>query len=142
MEARQLHNWDIRLRLPNIAVFLIGIALLVFSLYADWAAILKAVGFPVSKLSGQRGQGDLAIVRTLSTIIAVLSMVSPVILWIYPDAITRFSKMVEGFISTAAQVPGFTAVSLAVLVLMKTVLQLSLYLMGYKAYAGDDFARA
>ena len=131
-----------RLGAVNIIVLLIGIALLWFSLFADWATVLKAIGFPVSKLYGQRGQADLAMFRKLGAIMAVFLVASQVVLWRYPHAVTILAKGIEAIRAVAAQIPGLTAVFLALVVLVKTVLQLSLYLIGYRAYAGDDFSRA
>ena len=55
---------------------------------------------------------------------------SQVVLWRYPHAVTILAKGIEAIRAVAAQIPGLTAVFLALVVLVKTVLQLSLYLIG------------
>jgi hypothetical protein len=42
----------------------------------------------------------------------------------------------------AAQLPWFIPVSITTLILMKTVLQVGLYILGYSAYGADDFSRS
>jgi Dolichyl-phosphate-mannose-protein mannosyltransferase len=142
MELRESEVWYVRLGLVNIIVFLIGIALLALSLYFDGVHLLRIVGFPADKLYHPRVQGDLAILQGLGVLIATLLMISRIILWRYPHVVRSSSEKIEAFISAAAQLPWFIPLSLTTLVLMKTVLQLTLYLTGYMVYAGDEFARA
>ena len=124
-------------------VFLIvGLILLLIGLFVDWVYILKAVGFPVNKLFGERGQTDLAIFRSLCVVVAVFLITSQIVLWTDPRAAVRVIKKIKGFSSAAANLPIFTTLFLGAIVLTKMVLQLSLYLVGYRAYTEDDFARS
>src|SRR5262249_39087938 len=126
----------------KILLFIVGLILLLFSLFADPVGILKTVGFPVSKLYGERGQTDLAILRMLTVVLSIAVIASQIILWKYPRVVTRIATATKDFISSAAKLPLFTMLFLGAVVLVKTVLQLSLYLVGYRAYLGDDFGRA
>src|SRR5262249_45858772 len=126
----------------NILLFIAGLILLLFGLFADPVDILKTVGFPVSKLSGERGQTDLAILRILTVVVSIAVIASQIILWKYPRVITRIATATKDFILCAAKLPLFTMLFLGAVVLGKTMLQLSLYLIGYRAYTGDDFGRA
>jgi Dolichyl-phosphate-mannose-protein mannosyltransferase len=126
----------------NIVLFIVGLTLLLFGLFANPIDILKTVGFPVSKLYGERGQTDLAILHILTVVVSIAMIASQIILWKDPRVVTKIATATKGFISAAAKLPLFTMLFLAAVVLVKTVLQLSLYLIGYRAYAGDDFARA
>src|SRR4029453_5352584 len=58
------------------------------------------------------------------------------------DAVAGFSRRVDAIRRAAAEWPLVVPLALTVLVLTKTVLQLGLYLIGYRAYAADDFSRA
>ena len=58
------------------------------------------------------------------------------------QVIAALSNEIEVFIATAAHSPLFMPLALMTLVLMKTVLQLGLYLIGYSAYGADDFSRS
>ena len=126
----------------NILLFIVGLIVLLFGLFGDPVDILKTVGFPVSKLSGDRGQTDLAILRILTVVVSIAVIASQIILWKYPRVVTRIATATQGFISSAAKLPLFAMLFLGAVVLVKTVLQLSLYLIGYRAFTGDDFARA
>src|SRR5262245_33472838 len=126
----------------NILLFSAGLILLFFGLFADPVGILKTVGFPVDKLSGERGQSDLAILRILTVVISIAVISSQIILWKYPRVVTRIATATETFISSAPKLPLFTMLFLGAVLISKTVLQLSLYLVGYIAYAGDDFGRS
>jgi hypothetical protein len=131
-----------RVKLLNSIACSAGIALLVTACLADWTHLLWLVGFPADKLYHPRVQGDLAILRSLAVVIATLLMISVIVLWKYPQAVRSLSTKAEGLVSGAAQLPLFIPLSLTALVLMKTVLQFSLYLAGYAAYAADDFGRS
>jgi hypothetical protein len=126
----------------NLLLFGAGIALLLLGLFGDPVEMLKGVGFPASKLYGERGQADLAILRSLNLVVAAALVISSLLLWKDPEIVAKIAAATKGFASAAAGLPLFTTLFLGVLVLVKTVLQLSLYLIGYRAYAGDDFARA
>src|SRR5215510_12144224 len=126
----------------NILIFIVGLILLLFGLFADPVGILKTVGFPMSKLSGERGQTDLAILRVLTVVVSIAVIASQIILWKYPRVVTRIATATKDFISSAAKLPLFTMLFLGAVVLVKMVLQLSLYLIGYRAFMGDDFGRA
>ena len=139
MAIRESQGSTVRL---NILFLGVALPVLLFGLFADPVDILKTVGFPVSKLYGERGQTDLAILRILTVVVSIAVIASQIILWKYPRVVTRIATATNGFISAAAKLPLFTMLFLGALVLMKTVLQLSLYLIGYRAYAGDDFSRA
>jgi hypothetical protein len=125
----------------HIVVFLAGLALLLVSLGLDWVHFLRMVGFPAEKLYHPRVQADLATLRRLSVVAASLLMICPILLWRYPRVVARLSQSIEGVRAVAARLPMFVPLAVATLVLMKTVLQLTLYLLGYSAYAADDFAR-
>lgn len=126
----------------NILLLIVGMVLLLFGLFADLGGMLKTVGFPVTKLSGERGQTDLAILRFLTIVVSIAVIASQIILWKYSRVVTRFAIATKGYISAAAKLPLFTVLFLGSVMLVKAVLQLSLYLIGYRAYIGDDFARA
>ena len=126
----------------NILLFIVGLIILLCGLFADPVGILKTVGFPVSKLYGERGQTDLAILRILTVVASIAVLASQIILWKYPRVVTRIATATKDFISSAAKLPLFTMLFLGAVVLVKAVLQLSLHLIGYRAYTGDDFGRA
>lgn len=121
---------------------IIGLLLLAVGLFVDPAAILKAIGFPLSKLGGERGQADLALLRVLTVVAGAWLMGSQMVIWKDPDAVAKAIAAAKRFVDAAVRLPSFTALFLAALVLVKTGLQLGLYLAGYRAYAGDDFARS
>jgi hypothetical protein len=126
----------------NIVLFITGSVILLFALFADLIDILKTVGFPVVKLSGERGQTDLAIFRAVNVLVGVTLVAVPVVTWKNPYAFTKVTAAAQGFLSAAARLPLFTTWFLGALVLAKTALQFGLFLVGYRAYAGDDFSRS
>ena len=126
----------------NVVLFISGLILLLFGVFADPVDILKAVGFPANKLGGERGQTDLAILHRLTLAIAFLLLALQIILWKNPNAVSKLAAATKAFTSAAAGFPFFTALFLGFIILAKTVLQLCLFLVGYRAYTGDDFARA
>jgi dolichyl-phosphate-mannose-protein mannosyltransferase len=128
----------------RLNILFLGVALpvLLFGLFANPVAILKTVGFPVSKLYAERAQIDLAILRILTVVVSIAVIASQIILWKYPRVFSRIATATKGFISSAAKLPLFTTLFLGAVMLMKAVLQLNLYLIGYRAYIGDDFSRA
>jgi dolichyl-phosphate-mannose-protein mannosyltransferase len=126
----------------NILLFIAGLIFLSFGLFADPVEILKTVGFPVSKLYGERGRADLVSVRILTVVVSIALITSQIILWKNPRVVSKIARATNGFISAAAKLPLFTTLFLGGVVLVKTVLELSLYLIGYRAYSGDDFGRA
>ena len=126
----------------RIVLLIVGLTLLLFDLLVDPIDILKTVGFPVNKLYGERGQTDLAIFRLINLVVAVALIASQIILWKDPQVVTKAAAATKGFTSVATRLPSFTMLFLGAVMLVKTVLQLSLYLLGYRAYAGDDFSRA
>jgi hypothetical protein len=126
----------------NILFFIVALILLLFGLFADPVGILKAVKFPVSKLYGERGQADLAIIRIVIVVVSIAVIASQTILWRNPRVVNKVASAVRSFISAAAKLPLFTMQFLAGVVLVRAVLELSLYLIGYRAYSGDDFGRA
>jgi hypothetical protein len=131
-----------RFSLQNLVALLAAIALLWSSLYFDWVHMLKMVGFPADKLYHPRVQTDLAILRTVTVFVAILSILSEILLWKDRDWLARLWKRTEAVLSSAAQSPLFVPLLLTTLVLMKTALQLAVYFAGYAAYAADDFGRS
>jgi Dolichyl-phosphate-mannose-protein mannosyltransferase len=142
MQAREPEIWYVRLGPPNIVVFFTGITLLLVGLSFDWAHLLTIVRFPTGELNNRWMRADLATLRCVCVVIATVLIISRIVVWRYPQLVTSLSNQTEVFISTAARMPLFTPLSLATLVSMKTVLQLGLYLIGYAAYAADDFSRS
>jgi hypothetical protein len=126
----------------NIVLLIAGLCLLLLGLFADPIEILRTVGFPAKKLYGERGQADLAIVRSVTLVVSLWLIASQVVIWKDPLAVTKIVTATKGFISAAKKLPLFTMWILSAVVLVKTALQLSLYFLGYRAYAGDDFARS
>jgi hypothetical protein len=86
-------------------------------------------------------QGDLAILRGLGVAIVSLLIISRILLWRYPCCITIVAEKIQAFMSVVAKLSLLIPLSLTILVLLKTVLQLSLYFSGYTVYAADDFGR-
>jgi hypothetical protein len=128
--------------MSNILLLGIGLTLLLLGLFADPIEILKTVGFPVGKLYGDRGQADLTIIRMVGLAIAVALVAFPIMLWKDPEFVRKIATEAQGVISAAAKLPLFTTLFLSVVILLKAELQLTLYLAGYRAYAGDDFAQS
>jgi hypothetical protein len=96
----------------NIFVFVVGLIGLLFTLFADPIEILKAVGFPVSKLYGERGQADVAIIRVINLVIAAALIASPILLWKDPQILVKITAAAKGFIAAAIKLPLFTALFL------------------------------
>ena len=139
MRFRESHSAVVH---SNILLFIVGLILLLFGLFVDPVDILKTVGFPVSKLYGERGQTDLAILRILTVVVSIAAIASQIILWKNPRVITEIGAATKNVISAWAKLPSFTMLFLGAVILVKMVLQLSLFLVGYRFYAGDDFYRA
>jgi hypothetical protein len=122
-------------------LFLCGVFLLGMGLFADLTEILSVLGFPANKLHGPRGQADLVIVRTLVVVIASALIATQIALWILPQFVANIRRCINSLASMIAAFPPLVAVLLGAVVLGKTVLQLALYLVGYRYYAWDDFFR-
>ena len=124
----------------SIVILMAGTALLLGSFYLDATYFLELAGFPADRLYHPRVQGDLALIRVMGGLIAIILVSSQAILWVRPDAGRTFYAKVEALVRSAG--PSFVPLSLAILVLTKTVLQVTLFVFGYALYEADDFARA
>jgi hypothetical protein len=142
MQVRDPEVWYIRSELPNVIVFFTGLAVLLVGLSFDWTHLLTTVRFPAGELSNPWVRADLAMLRGVCVLIATALILSRIVLWRCPQVVAGVSYKMEVFISIAAKLSLFIPLSLTTLVLMKTVLQLSLYLIGYTVYAADDFTRS
>ena len=142
MQVREPPVGHFRLGPLNIVILLAGIALLLVGLSFDWVHILRAIRFPAGELNNPWVRTDLTTLRYLCVLIGAVLIISRIVLWGYPNVVADLANKIEVSISTAAQLPLFMALALATLGLMKTVLQLGLYLIGYTAYGADDFARS
>jgi Dolichyl-phosphate-mannose-protein mannosyltransferase len=128
--------------LASIIACLAGIILLLLGGLTDWLSLLTIARLPQSELSNPWIRADLVTLRTLCVFVGCLLVISPVALWTYPLEITALSDWVGVVRRTAAaRCLLFVLLSLTTLVLMKTVLQLCLFLFGYAAYGADDFSR-
>jgi uncharacterized membrane protein len=132
----------VRLGLLDSAVFLAGIALFVVGLSFDPSHFLTMVRLPTGELNNPWVRADLATLRAVCVLIATGLIISRVFLWRYSQVVAGLANQIDVFISSAAHSPLFIPLSLTTLVLMKTVLQLGLYLIGYTAYGADDFSRS
>ena len=141
MQVREPQVWPGRSGLLNVAGLITGTVLLTVSFYFDGVELLRLVGFPTDRLYHPRVLADLAILRVVGAVVATLLIISQIICWRYPHVARGFHTKIEAFTSTATRIPWFVPLCLATLVLMKTVLQLSLFFVGYTLYEGDDFAR-
>ena len=126
----------------NVLIAIGAVILLCIGLFTDPRDVFKAVGFPVQLLSGDRGQADLATIRVLELVIAITMIASQVLVWRDPHVVAKIAAAIKNFIVAALRVPQFTTFFLISVVLVKSALQLSLYLIGYVAFAGDDFSRS
>jgi len=142
MDAAKQQVDFIRRRLLSIIVFLIGITFLPVSLYFDAVYLFRLMGLPTGELFNPWVRADLTTLRAVSVLTASLLIISMVVLWRYPEVVAGFSGKIEVFLSTTVQFPLFIPLSLTTVILMKTVLQLGLYLIGYSAYGADDFSRS
>jgi hypothetical protein len=124
----------------SILILMAGTALLLGSLSLDATYLLGLAGFPADRLHHYRVQGDLALIRVIGGLIAIILVSSQVVFWVRPDAGRTFYAKVEALVRSAG--PSFVPLSLGILVLAKTALQLTLFLFGYALYEGDDFGRA
>jgi asparagine N-glycosylation enzyme membrane subunit Stt3 len=68
--------------------------------------------------------------------------VPQLIRWRYARAVSCAAQRLDARVVAAARWPWLIPCGLTIIVLMKTVLQLSLYLIGYTTYSADDFGRA
>jgi len=130
-----------RLVLPTTLVFSVAIAFLLVALAYEWADLLVKVGFPVRELSNPWLRSELATVRVECILIATALIISRIVLWRCPHRVEAFAKKIDAFALEASRVRSFIPLCLAVLISVKTVLQLGLYFIGYVNYAGDDFGR-
>ncbi len=142
LRVREPQGWYVRLGLPNILVFFTGIVLLLVGLSFDWIHLLTIVRFPTGEMNNPWVRADLATLRAVCILVATVLIISRVVLWRFPQVVVGVSDRIEIFVSTAAHSPLFIPLSLTTLVLMKTVLQLGLYFIGYAAYGADDFSRS
>ena len=127
---------------PNIIVLVVGVILLFFTFFVDWRYVLKAAGLPAKLLDGERGRADVAILRSLVLVIAFPLVVAQFALWKNGQLVNRFCRGIRSVISAVTKSPFSTLLFLGTIVLMRIVLQLTLYLIGYRYYSADDFYRA
>ena len=119
-----------------------AIVVLVVGVCFDWAHLLPSLGFPSGELSNPWVRTDLAMLRRVCILIATALIASRLVLWRYPEVVARISDKTDIMMSTAAHSVLFMPLCLTTLILLKTVLQLGLYFVGYSAYGADDFARS
>src|SRR5215471_2658928 len=130
------------LRPPNILICCVGIALLLIGLSLDWAHLLTIVRFPTGELNNPWVRADLATLRGVCVVVATALILSRITLWRHHHVVANLANKIDVLSATAGQSPFFIPLSLTSLVLIKTTLQLGLYLIGYTAYGADDFARS
>jgi hypothetical protein len=121
-------------------MFVSGILVLCFVFADGINGLLKVMGLG-NELYRSRVSGDLILVRWLTIIVGGFFIAAPAVVWRYGDRAASFSRRIAAFIASAAQTPLFIPALLALLILLKTVLQLCLYLSGYYTYSADDFGR-
>jgi Dolichyl-phosphate-mannose-protein mannosyltransferase len=124
----------------NALIFLSGICLLWFGLSDSWLALLEIIGLG-DDLHRPRVYGDLAIIRRLTIIIAFVLIAFPALFWRYSDALATLAQKLRDLLSAASMTHLLIPILLTTLILVKTVLQLGLYVSGYAAYSADDFGR-
>ena len=115
-----------------------GLLFLFVGLYFNWIRLLASVGFPARELSNPWIRADLGVVRGVCVLLGGLLVLSRIALWRYPQAV---ATSVEAMSSLGSPHPLLVPLTLTVLVLAKTVLQLVLYMLGYSAFSADDFGR-
>lgn len=142
MRTRSSPSGSRPFRLVQSTFLLFGVGLLLFCLFVDWAGGLRLLGIPVNKLYGQRGQADVTLFRILGTMIALAILAAQGLLWRYPESLVNFAKRLDKLRVATFSWPEAIALPLAGIILLKTVIQLGLYCLGYQAYAGDDFPRS
>ena len=134
--------WYVRLGLLSMVALILAIVVLVVGVCFDWAHLLPSLGFPSGELSNPWVRTDLAMLRRVCILIATALIASRLVLWRYPEVVARISDKTDIMMSTAAHSVLFMPLCLTTLILLKTVLQLGLYFVGYSAYGADDFARS
>src|SRR5262245_7624414 len=142
VQVRQSATRYVHVGPPNIVLLLGGTVLLMVGLSFDWSQMLMLARFPTGELNNRWVLTDLAILRWVSVLVATLLIVSGILLWRFPQVVAGWGDKVETLIATSAQLPLFIPLSLITLVLMKTLFQLGLYILGYSAYGADDFSRS
>lgn len=128
--------------LQTIMVFSVAIVFLVVGLTYEWADLLIKVGIPVRELSNPWLRTELVTFRVECTTIATAIIISSIILWRRPHRVKAFARKIDAIALEASTARLFIPLSLTTLILMKTVLELGLYLIGYSAYGADDFGRS
>src|SRR5262245_49465227 len=139
MGTPQSASWARQL---NILLLATGAALLLVGICFDWADLCARLGLTAGELSNPWLRDDLATLRVVCIVLAAVLVVSRILFWRTPDTLARFSRRVIAIRRAAGEWPLVVPLALTVLVLAKTVLQLGLYLIGYRAYSADDFSRA
>src|SRR5262245_46213534 len=132
MATLQSASWASRL---NMVLLVTGAALLLVGICFDWTDLFARIGLPAGELSNRWLLADLATLRVVCIVLAAALVFSRIVLWRAPDAVASLSRTVDAIRPAAAESPLVMALALTVLVLAKTVLQLGLYLLGYRAYA-------
>ncbi len=122
-----------------MAFVIVGLALVVWGVFVDWIAILRALGFPAHELSNPWVRGDLRVIRGTCVLIGVLLVVSRLALS-RPRAVEWLASRLNSMRAATAQTMLFP-LAVTVLILATAVLQLLLYMAGYTAFAADDFGR-
>jgi hypothetical protein len=137
-----LSRGPVKLGRLDLALFLVGLVVLVGSLLFDWSDLLVRVGLPIRELSNAWVRADLKTLRVVCVVSASLLLLSRIAFWKYPEIIARAYVGARTYLGAAARSPLFVPLSLTALVLAKTVVQLGLYFVGYATYGADDFARS
>ena len=76
---------------PNTALLIAGLILFLFGLVVNPVDILRAIGFPVKKLYGERGQTDLAIFHVVFLAGTFALVASQIFVWKNPNAPTKIA---------------------------------------------------
>jgi len=108
----------------------------------DWVHLLAIVDFPKGELSNPWVRADLATLRRTCILLATVVIIATTAVWKCPTVIDALCGKIGTLRSAAAASPLFVPLCLTSLILMKTVLQLGLYALGYAAYGADDFSRS
>jgi uncharacterized membrane protein len=128
--------------LQTIMVFSVAIAFLLVGIAYEWADLLVKVGIPVRELFNPWLRTELVTFRVECIMISTGLIISSIILWRCPHRVKAFAEKIDAIALEASTARLFIPLSLTTLILMKTVLQLGLYLIGYSAYGADDFSRS
>jgi hypothetical protein len=121
---------------------LAGVVLLSVALFFDSAGLLRLLRLPSREFDNPWIIKDLATLRTVSAVTGTLLLVSGVLLWTRPHWALRLPRPLQFLAADAPETSLAIALILTFVIVLKTLLQLSLYSNGYSAYGGDDFSRS